>query len=431
MRFAPLARTLVTAALALAPTASFALDGSWIRTYFGGYGHAVSSTADGGAMLAGTFGAGFECCRPWLVKLAPDGSVQWQVTYDAPGLAGANNMVPTRDGGYVFSGDGTQFLVVKVDPGGNVLWARDYGDGGYTHLRVLEAPDGNILVTGATQLGDGNASNGRAVLLDPDGNVLWQHVYGRPNLPDFIASATVAYNGNFVVAGSSRGDYWAMELDRTTGAIVWQNIYGGALDDTGLVVARVLKNRYLVVGASETYSDGGLRNWWALILSESGRLMKEFSLGGLDAEDPHTAIATSDGGFLIGGGTGSFGAGFSDIWLVKFDSRGRVQWQKTYGQAFRTDHAWQIEETDTGYTVIGDTYSFFDSAFDVWLMTIDRNGNVESGACGSVQDTKVPLTRTAATTRDAGALTLDVPTDTRDLDVVVSEQPFPIEACSP
>ena len=428
-----ISRALVLVALFAVPTVSFGLDDStWIRTYRGGYGHSIYETPDGGAIMAGSFGAGLgTCCQPWLVKLSPDGSVQWQLTYQAPGLGGATSIIPTQDGGYVLAGDGIDFMVIKVDANGNVQWANNYGDGGYTHLRVLESNEGNLLVTGATKLqDDGFHSNGRAVLLDPDGNVLWQKVYGRPITNDYIASATLAYNGNFIVAGSSQGRYWVMELDQTTGSKVWENIYGGVSEDTGLVVAKVLKRYYLVVGASDTFSEGGLRNWWAVILTPNGKLWKEFSLGGHDAEDPHTAISTSDGGFMIGGGTGSFGAGFSDIWLVKFDSHIRIEWQKTYGMPWRTDHAWQIQELPTGYAVIGDSY-YFPTDYEVWLMTLDRDGNIESGDCGSISDTNVSPWRTRAAVRDAATMTFNTHIRPINLKVTATDQSWPIEACDP
>jgi hypothetical protein len=417
-------------ALLLASTTSYALDDStWIRTYVGGYGHSVYETADGGAILAGTFGAGGACCDPWLLKLAADGSVQWQVTYDAPGLGGANNIVPTRDGGYVMAGEGTTFMVLKLAADGQVQWARDYGDGGGPNLRVLESSDGNILVTGGTRLGDGS-NNGRAVLLDPDGNVLWQRVYGQPVLIDFFTHATEAYNGNYIVVGSSVGDYWVLELDRATGDVVWQKIYGGRAEDTGLVVARVMRNRYLVAGASDTYSGGGLRNWWFLILARNGKVWKEFTIGGIDAEDPHAVIATSDGGFMIGGGTGSFGSGFSDIWLVKFDARARVEWQKTYGLPTRTDHAWQIQETDSGYAVIGDSY-YFPTDYEIWLMTLDRDGNIASGECGVVGDSNAVAWATRAPSEDGTTVSFDATAKAVDLKVVATPQDWPVETCAP
>jgi len=418
-------------ALTLSPTPTLALDGpTAIRSYFGGYGHGVLSTDDGGAIVPVTWGAGGDCCHPSLVKLRADGSVEWQKVYDAPGLSGANNAVPTLDGGYLLSGEGIEFQVVKVDAAGDVLWARSYGDGGYTHLRVLEASDGSILLTGATTLGDGGETNGRAMRLDADGNVLWEKVYGRPFLPDYLTAATETYDGNFLMVGSLRGDHWVMEVDRDTGDIVWQKIHGGPGDDVALVVTRALKRYYVVVGASESFSGAGMRDWWVNVIAENGRLAREFAIGGLDAEDPHAVLATSDGGFIVGGGTGSFGAGFADLWLVKFDSRVRVEWQKAYGRADRTDHAWEIEETSDGYHVVGDSYAF-PIDYDFTVMKIDPNGDVADATCAAVVDTDAVPVRTNATTNEAGALTWDVETKAVDLRVAVTALDWPIATCAP
>lgn len=422
---------IVALALSLfVSTAALALDGSWVRTYVGGYGHDLHPTADGGALLVGSFGAGFDCCHPWLVKLNPDGTVAWQYAYFGPGVSGANNLVPTRDGGYLLTVEGIDFIVMKVDADGRVLWAKDYGDGGYTFLRAIELDDGGFLLTGATQLEDPVANNGRAVRLDADGNVVWQKVYGRQGVIEFFSGATVGYDGNYVVSGSTRGDYWLLELDRDTGDIVWQYRYGGGLEDTGLAMAKVMKRYYLVVGASDSFANGGLRDFWAILVSPSGKLWKEFALGGADAEDPHVAMATSDGGFLIGGGAASFSAVYGDIWLVKFDSRARLEWQHTYGFPGRTDHAWHVEETPTGYAVVGDSYSY-PVEYEVWLMTTDKEGNVENPACGVVGTPKVEVRATSASVFPAGGLAIDTKIPAVDVDVFAEEIPFPIESCGP
>lgn len=423
-------KLLVTLALTLLPSAAFALDGTWIRTYAGGYGHSVLETSDGGALLGGTFGAGFDCCRPWVVKLRPDGTAAWETTYDAPGLAGANNMIPTRDGGYVLSGEGITFQLVKIDAQGNVLWARDYGDGGYAFHRVVEAADGSLLMTGATAIDDPSASNARAVLVDANGEVLWQKVYGRPGPNEFFTDAIQGYNGNFIVAGSTRGEYWLLELDRATGNVVWQNTYGGGAEDTALVLAPVLKRYYMIVGASDSFADGGLRNWWVVIVGATGKVQKEFSLGGFDAEDPHAAIPTSDGGFLIGGGSGSFSAQYGDMWLVKFDSKAKVEWQKRYGMPDRSDSVWEIHETADGYTVIGDSYQF-PIVYEHWLMRIGKDGSVADAACGEVADTKIVPATTSATVKPGGALAVDTKIAPVVVDVVPTLFEFPIESCVP
>jgi hypothetical protein len=183
-------------------------------------------------------------------------------------------------------------------------------------------------------------------------------------------------------------------------------------------MTRVLNRRYLVVGSSDSFAPGGLRNWWALILGESGEVVQSLSLGGSDAEDPHTAIATSDGGFMIGGGSASFGTVFSDIWLVKFDSRAQIEWQKVYGMSSRTDHAWHIEETTEGYSIIGDSYSY-PVEYDVWLMTIDKSGGIAEGQCGSAMDT------------DAIPSQARVVVEPIEMTVTAVPQPFQIASCSP
>jgi hypothetical protein len=401
-----------------------------IRTYFGGYGHSVFPVPGGGIMVAGTWGAGFACCQPWLIRMNAVGTPLWQLVYDAPGLAGANNMQPASDGGWVIAGEGLDLLAFKVDAAGVVVWAKNYGPGGGTHCRVFPTSAGDYLLLGGTTLeDDGFNGNGRVLRLDQDGNILWQRVLGEFGVNEYFTSAAIAHNGNMVIAGASGGDYWVLEMD-LSGNVVWEKSYGGPMEDDAWTITGIRDGFYMVVGSSDSYAAGGLRNWWALLLSQTGQLLAQRSLGGPDAEDPNVVIGTSDGGAMIGGGTGSFGAGFSDIWLVKFGPRGNIQWQKTYG-VNRTDHAWHIQELQSGgYIVIGDSY-MYPAEYDVWLMAIDANGNVQYGACGEISDTNVIPFATGAAAVSLSSPVFDPAVMATDLPVNALEQPFPIEDCTP
>ncbi len=67
---------------------------------------------------------------------------------------------------------------------------------------------------------------------------------------------------------------------------------------------------------------------------------------------------TSDGGYIVAGATESFGAGEKDAWVIKLDAKGNVQWRKTYGGKYG-DKANSIQQTsDGGYIVAGMTGSF-------------------------------------------------------------------------
>jgi hypothetical protein len=409
------------------------LDGpiTGIRTYMGGYGHSIIPIQTGGIMMAGTYGAGGgNCCQPWLTKLDNLGTPIWQLLYEAEGLAGANNMQQTSDGGYIFAGEGVNLLAVKVDADGNVEWSKNYGEGGHTLARVFITPDDDYLILGTTKLeDDGFHSNGRLVKVDQQGNVLWQKVMGQFGVSEYFTSATVAHNGNYLIVGMNAGNYWVVEFDQS-GDVVWQKTYGGPYEDDAWTVTRFRDHLYIVVGSSDSFAQGGLRNWWAILISETGDLILEQAFGGLDSEDPNIVIETSDGGAMIGGGTGSFGAGGSDIWLIKFDSRGRIQWQKTYGLN-RTEHAWHIQELPSGgYMVVGDSY-LYPATYDIWLMVIDENGDVRFGDCGEIGDTFVSPIPTSATVQVSSTPVIDTDIEAVDFRVDIVEQILPIEDCPP
>ncbi len=75
--------------------------------------------------------------------------------------------------------------------------------------------------------------------------------------------------------------------------------------------------------------------------------------------------------------TNSSGAGGFDYWLVKTDSFGNVQWNKTYGGA-GTDYRYNVHQTvDGGYIMLGYTSSFGAGARDGWLVKTDALGNMQ------------------------------------------------------
>jgi hypothetical protein len=87
----------------------------------------------------------------------------------------------------------------------------------------------------------------------------------------------------------------------------------------------------------------------------------------------------------VAGWTYSFGAGSRDIFLIKTDANGNIQWAKTYGGT-NWDEAFSVQQTsDGGYIVAGYTYSFGAGSRDIFLIKTDANGNI--GSCGIVKDT--------------------------------------------
>ncbi len=90
------------------------------------------------------------------------------------------------------------------------------------------------------------------------------------------------------------------------------------------------------------------------------------TIGGPSYDGTRSIQRTSDGGYILAGVTNSFGAGGSDAWCVKLDSSGNVLWQKTYGGA-SDDYAESVQATsDGGYILAGGTNSFGAGNYDAW-----------------------------------------------------------------
>ena len=101
--------------------------------------------------------------------------------------------------------------------------------------------------------------------------------------------------------------------------------------------------------------------------------------GGLDGERANSLVVTSDGGFALAGHTKTLGAGLSDFWLVKTDKQGNMEWNQNYGGEERDIAHSLIETSDGGYALIGKIlyYSNVSRRSNIWLVKTDSFGVME------------------------------------------------------
>jgi len=357
-------------------------DTLWTRTYGGtgtDQGYSLQQTTDGGYILAGrtnSFGAGGY--DMYLVKTDANGDSLWTRTYGGGSDEDGESVVQTTDGGYIVAGWTGRYpyydvYLVKTDANGDTLWTRTYGgsstDKGWS---VQQTTDGGYIIAGYTNsFGAGNWDF-YLVKTDANGDALWTRTYGGTNA-DFGKSVQQTTDGGYIVAGftSSFGagcdDVYLVKTD-ANGDTLWTRTYGGSETDYALCVQQTTDGGYIITGFTGSFTGGG--NVYLVKTDSSGDTLWTRTYGGSVYDEGRSVQQTTDGGYIVGGFTISFGAGNWDFYLVKTDANGDSLWTRTYG-AGNDDWGYTVQQTsDGGYVFAGETNSFGAGDFDFYLLKI-------------------------------------------------------------
>ena len=158
--------------------------------------------------------------------------------------------------------------------------------------------------------------------------------------------------------------------------VEWAKTFGGSGDDLAMSIQQTIDGGYIVVGLTASYGVGET-DFLLVKTDERGKEQWEKTFGGTDDDMAWSVQQTSDGGYIIAGGSVSYGAGKSDFWLVKTNARGEEEWSKTFGGP-SDDAAWSVRQTsDGGYIIAGYTESYGAGNEDLWLVKTDKMGEEE------------------------------------------------------
>lgn len=156
---------------------------------------------------------------------------------------------------------------------------------------------------------------------------------------------------------------------------MWNQTYGGSASENCFSLLKADDGGYVMAGHTFSFGNGDA-DVWLVKTDQYGNLDWDKTFGTAGYEDSQDLIKTDDGGYLIVGRCNSFGAGDNDLWLIKTDSFGNMQWNKTIG-GVGYDKAWKIiPTTDGNYAFAGITDSFGSGENDYWLLKTDYQGNV-------------------------------------------------------
>lgn len=379
------------------------------------------------------------------VTVNPDPSfiIDWQKVLGGTRVDLAQTIEPTADGGYIVAGntnsedgDITGYhpalsgcyvscfsqticgylpdgLVVKLSSSGVVQWQKVIGGSGAENLLSIHpTADGGFIASGLTTSNDGDVSgfhggnepDAWVVKLSSSGAIQWQKVLGGSTGCDFANDIRPTADGGYIIVGhtdsndgdvasvAGERDVWIVKLS-SSGAIQWQKSIGGTENDYAYSLQPTPDGGYITAGY--TYSNDGHvsgnhgdADAWVVKLSSNGFIEWQKSLGGSNEEIARSVQPTPDGGYIVaassksndGDVTGNHGD--ADAWIIKLNSNGAIQWQRSLGGSVE-DIARSVQPTaDGGYIAVGSAVSNNGDVKgnhggqDTWIVKLSNNGNL-------------------------------------------------------
>jgi hypothetical protein len=240
----------------------------------------------------------------------------------------------------------------------DLVWQKNYKLVNSNYVQTLESPkkiyptnDGGYIFASNSQFQPSNNGDSEYAIfkVDANGNRLWSKTFGTVD-KDFLTAFVPTSDGGYVLGGYSEGG----------------------------------------INRDKTSASKGSNDIWLIKINANGTKVWDKSFGGADQDLLASMIATSDGGFLLGGYSSSgnngdktdpYIGGYYDAWILKIDGSGNKIWDKTFG-GIGYDATRMVAETNDGYIIGTQSSSGIDGNktsaskgnTDFWIFKVDFNG---------------------------------------------------------
>lgn len=246
-----------------------------------GVGYSIKQASSGGYIISGSYYHYNWGDKAWLLKVDINGNVEWENTFDVQGTDNWSvknilyDVVNSQDGGYVAIGqidrdnEQEKVWIVKLDENGAVLWNKDlneyHNNSGYS---LVATNDGGYVVGAVLGYQTG------IIKVDGNGDEIYSYQFNTGEQVEKVCSIEETSDNGFIIFSENTHQRQLNLLKtNTSGQMVWLKQFG---DDE-----------------ASTEIGGG-------------------------------ASQTTDGGFIITGGTTRFNNGDYDILTIKTDPQGNT-----------------------------------------------------------------------------------------------------------
>jgi PKD repeat protein len=320
-----------------------------------------------------------------LIAQSPD--TLWTKTFGGEDLDCSRWVEQTSDNGYIIAGETRSYgsgdsdvLLIKTDEFGLTEWVTAIGgnddDYGYCVQQTL---DNGYIITGAK---GGYSSDLYLIKTDSVGDTLWTKAFNRHGGSEIGYSIKQTEDEGYIITGqvnphSRWATYvWLIKTD-SNGNIDWQKDFGD-LNGTcpaGYSVQQTSDLGYILLGNQYNY-EREVYDTWLIKTNNVGDSLwtKKFFTNTINDDYGRSVLQTQDNGYIISGYSSAPNYN-TNIFLIKTDDNGVVEWDKTFTK-FQKNECFSVQQTyDGGYFLTGQTYSVPSANF-IYLVKTDIDGNL-------------------------------------------------------
>jgi len=394
----------------------------------------ITQTKDDGFIMAGSTssfgtGSGTVFGNIYLVRTNSSGDTIWtKVINNTNGEEMyASSTQLTNDGGYIICGASgvfdpslwlTTIFLMKTDSSGNPLWAKKYQStlNGITLTNlaadVKQTSDGGYVVLGFSE--SFGINDGYLIKTDGIGNLLWSKNFGVSNT--VYPNSIQVINNGFAIEGylnipnSHNWDPFLMKTD-IDGNLIWAKTYDWKAAFEDMTCGGITSDGGFYMTGEICRPDSC--NVYVMRTDGNGNLLWAKMYGGTGDDWAWSAIQANDGGFIIAGGTRSFGVAMEDVYMIRTDKNGNLLWTKTYGGSGSDNASSVFQTSDNGFMISANTSSFGAGNSDAYIIKTDDKGS--TGGCNEANP---------ATIVSTGAVVVSDFTLTTFSGTIVSNMPY-------
>lgn len=364
------------------------IEAKWEKYFGGSYddkAKTVISTETGFLLAGWTRSSGNGGKDLIVVNLDKEGNKIWEKTYGSTEDDSANVVVSNGKDGFVLAGvttvkesGYTHIWYIGIDKNGEKKWDRIQGGATLDCAKeIIPTKDGGYLIIGALEAKGDHDRDMLALKVDSKGNKEWHATFGGRYYDDMAYGAVPLTDEGFILVGYTKckgageEDLYVVKIDKY-GTMKWEKTFGGAGSDIGRDISATSDGRFIICGS--TRSKGfGEEDMYVIKIDNIGNIEWEKTFGGSATDIANAVVCTADKGCIVAGYTKSKGNGKENSYLIKLDNKGEICWERSFGKK-----QWDVAESiillpDNGYLVAGCSESLAGGEFDMWALRISDN----------------------------------------------------------